>query len=123
MMSTLHPRRWKRNTRVTLLILSALVIPLQMILAASGATPIGLTVVSDLTPPSVPAGLSASPISSSQIGLSWSASTDNVAVTGYRIRRDGTIVASTSGTTYTDAGLAATTLYSYTVDAYDSMPN
>ena len=38
----------------------------------------GLTVVADSTPPSIAAGLSATPISTSQIDLAWSASTDNV---------------------------------------------
>jgi hypothetical protein len=40
---------------------------------------------SDTTPPSIPTNLSATAVSSSQINLSWSASTNNVAVTGYRV--------------------------------------
>ena len=43
----------------------------------------------DTIPPSVPANLSAIPVSSSQINVAWSASTDNVAVTGYRVFRGG----------------------------------
>src|SRR5690348_12950451 len=45
----------------------------------------------DTQPPSVPGDLSASAVSSAQIELSWSASTDNRAVTGYRIRRNGVL--------------------------------
>src|SRR3989344_1475867 len=45
------------------------------------------TTVIDTTPPSIPTNLSASAISSSQINLSWTASTDNVGVTGYRVER------------------------------------
>jgi len=40
--------------------------------------------------PSTPTGLLASAVSSSQINLSWTASTDNVGVTGYRVYRAGT---------------------------------
>src|SRR5205814_1810785 len=43
----------------------------------------------DTTPPSVPTGLRASAVSSSQINLSWAASSDNVGVSGYRVFRDG----------------------------------
>src|SRR5205823_6793516 len=49
----------------------------------------------DTTAPSVPGGLSAAATSSSQINLSWSASTDNVAVTGYRVFRAGVQLATT----------------------------
>src|SRR5256885_1353725 len=41
----------------------------------------------DTTPPSVPTGLRASAVSSSQINLSWAASSDNVGVRGYRVYR------------------------------------
>ncbi len=77
----------------------------------------------DTTPPSVPSGLSATAQSSSQINLSWSASTDNVGVTGYKVFRNGTQVNTASGTTYNDTGLTASTQYSYTVSAYDAAGN
>ncbi|MHB8660871.1 MAG: fibronectin type III domain-containing protein, partial [Minisyncoccota bacterium] len=77
----------------------------------------------DTTPPSTPTGLSATVVSSSQINLSWTASTDNVGVTGYKIYRNGTQVTTTTGTTYNDTGLTASTLYSYTVSAYDAAGN
>ena len=47
----------------------------------------------DTVAPSAPTGLTATPVSSSQINLSWIASTDNVAVTGYQVFRDGTQIA------------------------------
>ena len=78
----------------------------------------------DTTPPSVPTGLTVTGTTSGSVSLSWTASTDNVGVTGYDVFRGGTRVATvTSGTTYTDTGLTAATAYSYTVDARDAAGN
>ena len=78
----------------------------------------------DTTSPSRPANVIATPSSSSAIGLSWTASSDNVAVVGYKIYRDGTQIAtSTSGTTYNDTGLAGDSLHAYWVAAYDAAGN
>jgi len=77
----------------------------------------------DTTAPFVPTGLSATAISSSQIDLAWTASTDNVAVTGYRIYRGGTQVGTSATHSYSDTGLTASTAYSYTVSAYDAAGN
>ena len=77
----------------------------------------------DTTAPSIPSGLIATALSSSQIYLSWSASTDNVGVTGYYVYRGVTRVASVSSTSYQDANLSSSTTYSYTVAAYDAAGN
>src|SRR5207302_284824 len=77
----------------------------------------------DTTPPSVPTGLTANAVSSSQINLSWTASTDNVGVSGYRVYRGGTQIATTSATSFANTGLAASTTYSYTVAAFDAAGN
>lgn len=77
----------------------------------------------DTQAPTAPTNLSATAVSSSQINLSWTASTDNVGVTGYQIFRGGVQVGTTSGTTYSDNGLAANTTYSYYVKAYDAANN
>lgn len=77
----------------------------------------------DTTPPSAPTGLSATAASSSQINLSWTAATDNVAVTGYRILRGGTQVGTSTATSYSDTGLTASTAYTYTVRAVDAAGN
>jgi len=77
----------------------------------------------DTTAPSIPTNLLATVVSPSQINLSWSASTDNTAVTGYRIYRNGTQITTTTGTTYSNTGLSASTLYTYTVSAYDLAGN
>ena len=77
----------------------------------------------DTTPPSVPTGLAAGALSSSSIGLSWNASTDNTGgtgVAGYDVYRNGSLVASPTTTSYTSSGLAANTSYSFTVRARDN---
>src|SRR5207245_9554946 len=85
--------------------------------------PVAVTVFNDTTPPSVPTGLTASAVSSSQINLSWTASSDNVGVSGYRVFRGGTQIATTSTTSYANTGLSPSTTYSYTVAAYDDAGN
>ena len=77
----------------------------------------------DGTPPSAPSGLTATATSSSSVSLSWTASTDNVGVTGYNIFRNGTRVGTSTTTSYTDNGLASNTQYTYTVTAYDAAGN
>ncbi len=84
---------------------------------------------SDTAPPSTPANLLATAISSTQINLTWTASTDNVGVTGYRIYRwqgpgsTPTQIGTTATISYSDTGLTANTTYSYTVSAYDAAGN
>jgi len=77
----------------------------------------------DTTPPSVPANLSAAAVSASQVNLSWTASTDNVGVTGYRVYRNGAQIGTTTQTSFPDTGLLAGTGYTYTVSAYDAAGN
>ncbi len=77
----------------------------------------------DTTPPSVPSGLHVTGTTSSSIALGWTASTDNVGVTRYDVYRNGSVVGSASGTSYTDASLAASSTYSYTVRACDAAGN
>lgn len=82
--------------------------------------------------PSAPQGLSASTVSSSQVYLSWSTSSNNEdsSITGYEIERstDGgttwnATVANTDSayTKYTDIGLVGSTTYTYRVSAINSM--
>lgn len=83
----------------------------------------GGTTVPDTTDPSIPGNLTTSVISPTQINLSWSSSTDNVAVTGYRLYRNGVQIATPSSTSYSDSGLSSSTNYSYTVAAVDGAGN
>ncbi|MEK7539120.1 MAG: LamG-like jellyroll fold domain-containing protein, partial [Patescibacteria group bacterium] len=82
----------------------------------------GSTVTTD-NPPSVPASLTSSGITSTGATISWSASADpdSTPVAGYTIYRGGTQLATgITATTYTDSTLSPSTLYSYTVSAYDT---
>ena len=71
----------------------------------------------------MPTGLTANAVSSSQINLSWAASSDNVGVSGYRVFRDGTQIATTSATFFANTGLSPSTTYSYAVAAFDAAGN
>ena len=77
----------------------------------------------DTTPPSQPAGFTAAAAGSTGANLSWTASTDNVAVTGYIVRRGGTQIATPTATSFADTGLSAGTTYTYTVAARDAAGN
>ena len=93
-------------------------------------TPIGGAAAADTQPPTAPGSLAATAASSSQVNLSWTASTDNVGVAGYRVERcqgagcsTFTQIATATGTTYGDTGLSASTSYSYRVRATDAAGN
>jgi len=79
----------------------------------------------DTTPPSVPTGLTATATPTPEVDLSWTPSTDNVAVTGYTIYRNGSQLTIVSGstTTYADKAVVQGGSYSYTVDAFDAAGN
>jgi chitodextrinase len=76
----------------------------------------------DQTAPSIPTSLSATAVGASQINLSWGASTDSggSGLAGYRVYRGGSLIASTTSTSYSNTGLTGSTAYSYTVAAYDN---
>src|SRR3989344_5646831 len=78
---------------------------------------------SDTAAPSVPAGLQSTAVSSSQINLSWNASTDDTAVAGYHVYRNGAEITTTGNTSYSNTGLSPATTYIYTVSAYDAAGN
>ncbi|MEW1684017.1 glycoside hydrolase family 18 chitinase [Streptomyces sp. NPDC093594] len=71
-------------------------------------------------PPSAPGTPTASNVTDTSVRLSWSAATDDKGVKNYDVLRDGSRVATVTGTSYTDSGLAKGTDYSYTVQARDT---
>ena len=74
----------------------------------------------DTSPPSTPTNLAASAVTATGATLSWTAATDDVAVVGYKVFRDGTQVGTPTATTFVDSGLAPSTTYNYTVSAFDA---
>lgn len=84
---------------------------------------IRVTAGSDTQPPSVPTGLTATAVSSSQVNLAWNASTDNVGVKGYYVYLNNVALATTTATSFSHTGLTAGTTYNYRVSAYDAVPN
>jgi hypothetical protein len=79
--------------------------------------------VNDTTAPTTPTNFRTTTVLPKSIALAWTASTDNVAVTGYQIRRGGTLITTTSSLTYTDTGLTPSTSYTYTITAVDAAGN
>jgi hypothetical protein len=71
----------------------------------------------------VPANLQSSSVTSSSATVSWASSTDDVAVAGYQIFREGILLGTTPLTSFGDNGLFPTSSYSYTVAAYDVADN
>ncbi|HEX8270932.1 MAG TPA: zinc-dependent metalloprotease family protein [Flavobacterium sp.] len=78
---------------------------------------------SDTSAPSTPNNVAASDTTQSSTNLSWTASTDNVAVTAYDIYQNGSYRTTVSGTSSTVSGLSASTTYSYYVVAKDAAGN
>jgi chitodextrinase len=91
--------------------------------ASTAVTGTTSTAGGDTIPPSAPTGVTVSGTTSSSVSLSWTASTDNVGVTGYQVFRGNTLVGSPATTSFTDTGLNASTAYSYTVKAVDAAGN
>lgn len=80
-------------------------------------------VVPDIIAPTSVTGFTATAISSSQISLAWTASTDNVGVAGYRLFRDGATIGTTAGLSLLDGGLAAGSTHLYDIEAFDAAGN
>ncbi len=77
----------------------------------------------DTQAPSNPSNLAASGTTQTSTNLTWTASTDNVGVTGYRIYVDGVNTATSPTNSYTLGGLTAATTYAIYVTAYDAAGN
>jgi hypothetical protein len=79
----------------------------------------------DTQPPTAPVLTSASAKSPTQVDLTWTASTDNVGVTGYQIQRNGSPLQSVGASVlaYSDSGAAANTTSTYSVRAFDAAGN
>ena len=78
--------------------------------------------VGDAVPPTAPSGLVVS-TTRRDASLSWRAATDNLAVAGYRVWRNGANIATTTGTSWVDSSVVQGSSYTYVVTAYDAAGN
>ena len=86
--------------------------------------------IADGTPPTTASGLAATAVSTTQMNLSWTASTDDVGVSGYQVWRcqgascsNFAQIATASGSSYSNTGLTSGTTYRYEVRATDGAGN
>ncbi|WP_421872264.1 M4 family metallopeptidase [Marinoscillum sp.] len=77
----------------------------------------------DTQAPTAPSSLSASNVQETTLTLSWSASSDNVGVTGYNVYQGSTNIGTVTGTTANITGLTSGTSYSFYVTAVDAASN
>lgn len=79
--------------------------------------------VADTITPTAPTSLTASGTTSTTTNLSWTASTDNAAVTGYDVYNGAALIGTTASTSYAATGLTASTVYTFSVKAKDAVGN
>jgi chitodextrinase len=84
---------------------------------------VATTACADVSAPTVPKGLTASASTSTGLTLDWTASTDDVGVTGYDVYRNGTKVGSSITPKYVASGLTCGTTYTFAVAAFDAAGN
>ena len=96
----------------------------------TSATCTSAVTVRDTQAPTVPGGLAATPAGATQVNLAWTAATDNVGVTGYRVERcigatctNFAQIATPTTPSYSNTGLTAGTSYRYRVRAADAAGN
>ena len=87
--------------------------------AARATTP----AAADGTAPTVPTGLTANVIGSTRIDLSWTAATDNLAVTAYQVYQGGTLIATLGAVTTAKLTVKPSTTYSFSIAACDAAGN
>jgi chitodextrinase len=83
----------------------------------------GTAAPGDTQPPTAPGNLTSPSKTTNSVSLSWTASTDNVGVTGYQVRQAGNVVGTTAATSFTVTGLSPNTAYAFTVTAQDAAGN
>ena len=124
---------WRHNIRQFKWYLTpgAVLTALILVLTGCGVGSTASSTANSTAPPSVPSNVSAVAVNT-QINLSWLASTDNLGIAGYLVERcqgancTGFVqIVSLGGTitSYTDSGLASSTIYSYRLRAKDAAGN
>ena len=98
---------------------------------SAGSTSANVTVTITSAPPPADTQAPTAPVitsatvAGSQINLAWSASSDNVGVTGYRVIRNGSVIISVSSTvrTFADTEVLPASIYAYRIAAFDAAGN
>ncbi len=90
---------------------------------ASGTLSVKTPPSDDHNPPSVPGNVHTTAVTSTSIGLAWTASTDDVGVTGYRIFDSGNQIGTSDTAATTLGGLTPDTAYHLQVRAVDANGN
>jgi hypothetical protein len=88
-----------------------------------GSAVVNLSWGADGVAPSQPGNLNAAATGATTARLTWTASTDDRGVTGYRVSRGATVLGTVTGTSYDDSGLVGGTTYQYSVVALDGAGN
>lgn len=92
---------------------------------SAASTALNVTTLSpvDTQAPTAPTNLAASAITATSLTLSWTASSDNVGVTGYDVYKDGVLLATSTAVSYNVSGLTQNTSYAFYVKAKDAAGN
>ena len=91
--------------------------------SAKASTSGGTSACADTTAPTAPGNLQVASATQTGISVTWTAATDNVAVTGYTLYLNGSKVGTTSQTSYSYSGLSCGTTYTLAVAANDAAGN
>ncbi len=91
--------------------------------AASNTIGVTTTTAPDTEAPTAPTSLTVSNVTQTTADLAWTASTDNVAITGYDVYQGNTVIATVTTTNYNVTGLTASTNYTFSVKAKDEAGN
>jgi len=81
-----------------------------------------VTTPKDTQSPTTPTGLTTA-VQRKKIVVSWQASTDNIAVAGYKVFRNNILINTTASTTYSDTSLTSGATYAYYAVAFDAANN
>ena len=91
--------------------------------ARSNVLNVTTSIATDIQQPTVPGNLLLTDVTADHVSMSWTRSTDNVAVSGYRIFRDGALLNSTTSNSFSDSTVNDNTSYQYQVEAFDAENN
>jgi len=92
-------------------------------LVSGGNAVVNLSWGADTIAPTQPGNVNATSTGTNTSRVTWTASTDNRAVAGYRVSRDGVVLGTTTSLQWNDSGLTPGTTVLYSVIAYDAVPN